>query len=337
MNGARAVMAHDFGPPETLRLELCDPGAPGPGEVRIQVHAAGVSFVDVLVAAGEYQLKPPLPFIPGSEFAGVIEAVGSGVPRCRLGERVCAVGFGAAFSETALVKAKLALPIPHAMDFATAAVFRVSYATAYHALVQRARLKPGETVLVLGAGGALGYAAVEIAKALSARVIGSASSEAKRSLALRGGASAVIDSGSPTWREDLRVAAGGKAVDVVVDPVGGAATEAAFRALGWNGRHLVIGFAGGAIANLPVNLALLKGAALIGVDIRRFGEIEPVVAGENLQTLFRLYRAGQLSPVVAQSYPLDAFVEAMKTARAGQTAGRIVLTMPAADTGDSKR
>jgi NADPH2:quinone reductase len=213
------------------------------------------------------------------------------------------------------------------MSFAEAAVFRVSYATAYHALVQRARMQPGETVLVLGAGGAVGYAAIEVAKALGARVIGSASSDAKRALAVAGGADAMVDSRSAAWRENVKAANGGRAVDVVIDPVGGEATEPAFRSLAWNGRHLVIGFAAGSIARLPVNLALLKGAALLGVDIRQFGEFEPEAAAANIDALFDLFGAGKLHPPIGRGYRLEEFATAMVEARRGTTAGRIVLTM----------
>lgn len=324
---SRAVVIHQFGDPSGFAFEEREVAAPGPGKLAIQVHAAGVSFVDVLVAAGEYQLKPPLPFIPGSEFSGVVTAVGDGVDPARLGQRVLASAFGAAFAEESVVPAKLALPIPAAMSFAEAAVFRVSYATAYYALVQRGHLQAGETVLVLGAGGAVGYAAIEVARALGATVIASASTEAKRALATRAGADQVVDSRSTTWRDDVKATNGGRAVDVVIDPVGGAATELAFRSLAWNGRLLVIGFAGGEIAKLPVNLALLKGASLIGVDVRQFGEYEPEAAAANVAALFDLYAAGHLHPPIARTYPLTDFVAAMVDARSGETAGRIVLAM----------
>ncbi|MDO7842066.1 NADPH:quinone oxidoreductase family protein [Sphingomonas immobilis] len=324
---SRAVIIHAFGDPSTFMLEDRAVEAPGPGKIAIRIHAAGISFVDVLVAAGEYQLKPPLPFIPGSEFAGVITAVGEGVDPARIGERVLGSAFGAAIAEDTVIPAKLAAPIPDGMRFEEAAVFRVSYATAYHALVQRGTLKAGETVLVLGAGGAVGYAAIEVAKALGAVVIGSASTDAKRALAMQAGADATVDSRSESWRDDVKAANHGKPVDVVIDPVGGSATEPAFRSLAWNGRLLVIGFAGGSIAKLPVNLALLKGASLIGVDVRQFGEYEPELAAANVTALFALYEAGHLHPPVAKTYPLDDFVAAMVEARSGETAGRIVLTM----------
>ncbi len=326
---SRAVVIRAFGPPSGFSLEEHDPGVPGPGRVRIAIRAAGISYVDVLVAAGLYQLKPTLPFVPGSEFSGVIEAVGEGVDPARIGERVLGSAFGAAIGEACVIPAKLALPLPDAMDFVTASVFRVSYATAYHALVQRARLQPEETVCVLGAGGAVGYAAIEVAKALGARVIGSASTADKRALATRGGADAVIDAASPSWRDDLKAANAGKPVDVIVDPVGGEATEPAFRSLAWNGRHLVIGFAGGSIPRLPVNLALLKGASLIGVDVRQFEDYEHALAEANVQALLALFAQGKLHPPIARTYPIDDFVAAMEEAQRGVTAGRIVITMAA--------
>lgn len=324
---SRAVVVDQFGDPSTYSLRENDPGAPGPGKVRLRIHAAGVSFVDVLVAQGLYQLKPPLPFVPGSEFSGVIEAVGEGVPESRIGERVCGSAFGAAFAESGVIPSKLALRIPDAMSFEEAAVFRVSYATAYHALVQRGTLAAGETLLVLGAGGAVGFAACEVGKALGARVIGSASTEAKRALARQGGADAVVDSRSADWRAEVKAANGDKPVDVVIDPVGDAATEPAFRSLAWKGRHLVIGFAGGEIPKLPANLALLKGAALIGVDVRQFGIYEPELSERNVQDLFALYEEGKLHPPIERTYPLEQFVEAMEMAKSGTLAGRIVLTM----------
>lgn len=324
---SRAVLIHAFGEPSSFALESRTLPPPAEGKLTVQVHAAGVSFVDVLVAAGEYQLKPPLPFVPGSEFAGVVTAVGDGVDPARIGERVLASAFGAAFAEESSVPAKLALPIPDGMSFAEAAVFRVSYATAYYALVQRGRIAAGETVLVLGAGGAVGYAAIQVAKALGATVIGSASTPDKRDLAIQGGADAVVDARSPTWREDLKAANGGRAVDIVIDPIGGNATEPAFRSLAWNGRLLVIGFAGGSIPKIAANLALLKGASMIGVDVRQFGEYEPEAARSNVAALFDLYEAGHLHPPVAKTYPLDDFAAAMIDARSGKTAGRIVLTM----------
>jgi len=322
----RAVIAEELGPPQNYHLVERDPGAPGPRQVRIAIHAAGVSFVDALSAAGGYQVKPPVPFIPGTECAGVIEAVGAEVSSARLGERVQANGWGGIFADCVNLPERTVRSIPAELDFEHAAVLGVSYATAWHALVQRAALQPRETLLVLGAGGATGYAAVQVGKHLGARVIASASSPEKRALAQSGGADAVVAANSPQWRDEVKAANEDRAVDVVFDPVGGAATEAAFRSLAWRGRHLVVGFTAG-IATLRTNLALLKGAALLGVDVRQFGIFEPELAAHNLATVFELAGRGVLRPAIAQRYPLEQFTEALEAARAGQSAGRILLQM----------
>jgi NADPH2:quinone reductase len=319
----RAVVAQAFGPPESFAIEERTTPEPGPGEVRVAVRAAGVSYVDVLVSTGGYQVMPPLPFVPGSEFAGIVEAVGEGAG-LSVGDRVAASGFGGAFAEQAVLPTRACIAMPAAMSFEEAAVFRVSYATAYHGLVQRGRLQAGETVLVLGAGGAVGAAAVDVAAALGARVIASASSDAKRELARAMGAEAAIDSRAPDWRDQIKALTEGRGVDIVVDPVGGGASEPAFRSLAWKGRHLVIGFVGG-IARIPANLPLLKGGDLVGVDIRQFGEKEPQRAAENIRVLFALFEVGKLGPRIAARYPLDHFAEAMRAAFEGQVAGRVVI------------
>ncbi|MBV9842343.1 MAG: NADPH:quinone oxidoreductase family protein [Sphingomonadaceae bacterium] len=323
----RAVVVRAFGSPEGFTIEERDPGAPGRDEVRVRIHAAGVSFVDVLIAEGRYQLKPPLPFVPGSEVAGIIEAVGENVPSSRIGERVCAAAFGSAFSEVAVVAASQASRIPETMSFEEASVFRVSYATAYHALAHRGSLQRGEIVCVLGAAGAVGYAAVQIGKALGATVIASASSPEKRAFALSGGADHAIDSNADDWRAQVKAASNDHGLDVVVDPVGDRFSEPAFRSLSWNGRHLVIGFAGGQIPKLATNLALLKGASLVGVDIRQFGIREPQNAAMLMPAITALYEAGRIRPPVASTYSIDGFAEAMLEAKAGRTAGRVVIRM----------
>jgi NADPH2:quinone reductase len=321
----RAVIAREFGAPESYAIEELPTPQPGPGEVRIAVRRAGISFVDVLMAAGRYQVKPPLPYIPGTELAGVVDAVGEGVTRLKIGDRVSGGGMGGSMGEMAIVPASGPLKLPHAMSFDEASVFRVSYATAYYALVQRGELKAGETVLVLGAGGAVGVAAIQVAKALGARVIGAASSEAKRALALRAGADAAVDNRAADYRDRLKALTDNKGVDVVVDPVGGPATEPAFRALAWKGRHLVIGFAAGEIPKLPVNLALLKGADLRGVDIRQFGIFEPEQSAKNVDAVVELHARGLLRPQIARTYPFEQFAEAMQAAASGEVAGRIIL------------
>ena len=322
----RAVMADELGPPDSYRFVLHDPGPPSDTQVRICVRAAGISFVDVLTASGGYQVKPPMPFIPGSECAGIVEAVGSAVRDLAPGDKVVGSGWGGMFAEVVNLPARTVRKMPAALSFEAAAVFPVSYATAWHALVDRGRLQAGETLLVLGAGGATGYAAVQIGKHLGARVIGSASSEAKRALATTGGADAVVDARGDDWRDRVKAANDGKGVDVVFDPVGGEATDPAFRSLGWNGRHLVIGFPGG-IAALRTNLPLLKGASLVGVDVRQFGLFEPEKSEANRDAVFALAAKGKLRPAIAKTYALKDFQAAMEDAAAGARAGRIVLTM----------
>lgn len=322
----RAVLTDELGPPSLYRLVEHDPGPPSPTQLRIAIRATGISFVDVLTAAGGYQVKPPLPYIPGSECAGVVDAVGAEVTGFTVGDRVVASGWGGLFAEAANLPARTVRQMPAALSFEEAAVFPVSYATAWHALVDRARLQAGESLLVLGAGGATGYAAVQIGKHLGARVLASASSETKRALAIAGGADAAIDARGEGWRAAVKAANGDRGVDVVFDPVGGEATEPAFRSLAWNGRHLVIGFPAG-IAALRTNLPLLKGGALIGVDIRQFGLFEPERSKANRDRIFALAAEGTLRPAVAKSYPLPEFRAAMEEAAAGKSAGRIVLTM----------
>lgn len=322
----RVVIADQLGPPETYVLREVPALPLRDGQVRVGIRAAGISFVDVLTASGNYQVKPPVPFVPGSEAAGVVLEIGAGVTALKPGDRVVCTGWGGLFASEAVLPQRMVRALPDGIGFAEAAVFPVSYATAWHALVDRAAIRPGETLLVLGAGGATGYAAVQVAKHLGARVIASASSEAKRALALAGGADVAVDARADDWRDQVKAANEGKPVDVVFDPVGGAATDPAFRCLGWNGRHLVVGFPGG-MTTLRTNLALIKGASLIGVDIRQFGEYEPDRAEANRAETFRLAAQGVLRPAIAQRYPLEQFRTAMDEAARGESAGRIVLTM----------
>ena len=322
----RTVIADAFGPPESYELRELARRDLQPGEVRVEIAAAGISFVDVLTAAGQYQVKPPLPFCPGSEAAGTVAELGEGVTGLALGDRVVCSNWGGLFAEEAVLPARALKPVPQGLSFAEAAVFPVSTMTAWYALADRGRVKSGETVLVLGAGGATGYAAVQIAKHFGARVIASASSAEKRALALAGGADAVVEARADDWREQVRAANHGKPVDVVFDPVGGEATEPAFRSLGWGGRHLIVGFPGG-IAALRTNLPLLKGASLIGVDLRQFGVNEPARSEALRQEIFALADTGLLRPAIARTWPLERFAEAMADAASGKSAGRTVLTM----------
>ena len=322
----RAIIGHTFGPPESYRLEPFDPGRPGAGEIRVAIKASGISFVDVLTAMGEYQFKPPLPFIPGSEYAGVVEAVGEGVTGFAVGERVFGSSLGGTFAEAGLFKAANVSKVPDGMALDAAAVFPVNYQTAWHALVDRARAAAGETLLVLGAAGGTGYAAVEVGRHLGLRVIASASTPEKRAAALAGGADAVVETGAADWRDQVKAANGGKDIDIVFDPVGGDATDLAFRTLGYGGRHLVIGFPAG-IAALKTNLPLLKCASLVGVQMRGHALNRPEEAAANRRTVMALAAQGIFNPAVAARYPLADYAQAMNDAFSGKRAGRVVLVM----------
>jgi NADPH2:quinone reductase len=313
-----------LGPIEGYQLRLKEVPAPGPGEVRVAVKAAGVSFVDVLVSQGRYQAKPLVPFTPGSEFAGVVEEVGEGVTELQPGQPVVGTCWGGVFAEALVVPARALWPAPEGLSFEVAAVVPVSYATVWHGLHDRGQVRAGETLLVLGAGGATGLAAVQLGVHLGARVVASASSQAKRAMALEAGAAAAVDSGAPDWREAVKAACGGKAVDVVFDPVGGEATERAFRTLGVGGRHLVVGFPAG-IPQLPTNLPLLKSASLVGVNV---SQMDRELGRANHARVLALAGQGVCRPVIARTYPLEAFAEAMAEAARGESAGRIVISLP---------
>ncbi len=322
----RAVIADQFGPPDSYHLRDHDPGAPGPGQLRVAIRASGISYVDVLTARGEYQFKPPLPFIPGSEYAGVVEALGEGVTGFAPGERVFGSTMGNAFCEASLFPAASVSKIPDSMSFAEAAVFPVNYQTAWHALVDRAQARPGETLLVLGAAGGTGYAAVEVGKHLGLHVIASASSPEKRAAAVAGGADAVVETGAADWRDQVKAANHGREIDMVFDPVGGDTTDLAFRTLGYGGRHLVIGFTGGQTA-LKTNLPLLKCASLVGVQMRGHAINRPEEADANRVKVMELAGLGTFRPAIAARYPIEDYARAMEIAFSGKAAGRVVLEM----------
>ncbi len=306
------------------RVEEREPPAPGPGEVRIRVMACGVGYVDALVALGRYQVKPPLPHTPGSEVGGVVEAVGEGVAGLAVGQRVMAQARGG-FAELTLALAAAVMAIPEAMSFEQAAGFRINYLTALHGLADRARLSSGERLLVVGAAGGVGSAAVQIGALMGAEVIACASTEAKGAFAASLGASQVLDTSPEGWRDRLKAATGGKGPDVVFDPVCGPLFEPAFRSLAWNGRHLIVGFAGGPIPALPANLPLMKGAGLIGVDVRQFGIFEPKRVAEHLQTLMAWVAEGKLVPPVGRSFAFADFAQALEFALTGQGLGKTIL------------
>ena len=321
-----AVIGHRFGPPASYAIEDYDPGPPAEGQLRVAIRAAGISYVDVLTARGEYQFKPPLPFIPGSEYAGVIEAIGPGVSNFGVGERVYGTGMGGMLAEVGNFAAANVNRVPDGMSLEAAAVFSVNYLTAWHALVDRARAKPGEVLLVLGAAGGTGYAAIEVGKYLGLRIIASASSAEKRQAALAGGADAAVASGAADWRDQVKAANGGKPVDIVFDGVGGDATELAFRTLGYDGRHLVVGFPAG-IPSLRTNLALLKSASLVGVHVRHAGMERPDLLAEGRARIAEMAERGLVRPAIAARYGIADHVHAMDEAFSGKAAGRIVMVM----------
>jgi len=320
-----AVMAAAFGNPETYSLQEFEPGRPGAGQARVSIKVAGVSYVDVLIALGQYQFKPPLPFIPGSEAAGLVEAIGEGVTNVSVGDRVFCLGAqGGIFAQANIFQAADLVKVPDAMSLESAAVFQVNYTTAHYALADRGRARPGESLLVLGAAGGTGFAAVQIGKYLGLHVIGSASSPDKQAAALAGGADAVVTTGAPDWRDQVRAANAGKPVDLVFDPVGGAATELAFRTLGYDGRHLVIGFPAG-IATIKTNLPLLKSASLVGVQMRDHLLHRPAEAAENTHKVMALAGDGLFLPLIAERFAKEDYAAAMNAAFSGGAAGRVVL------------
>lgn len=321
----KAVLCKAFGPPESLVVEEIAAPTPGRGQVVIQVAASGVNFPDTLIIEGKYQFKPPLPFSPGSEVAGVVMAIGEGVAGVRVDDRVMAVPGWGGFAEEIAVDAERLVPIPASMDFATAAAFVMAYGTAHYALKDRGRLLPGQTLLVLGAAGGVGLAAVEVGAALGARVIAAASSDEKLTLCRAHGASEGINYAAQDLRERVRALTGGEGVDVVFDPVGGSYAEPALRSLGWDGRYLVIGFTAGEIPRIPLNLPLLKSSSIVGVFWGAFTLRDPRRSLEYLQELLGWFEAGKIKPHVSASYPLERATDALNDLLARRAVGKIVL------------
>ena len=323
----KAVLCKQYGPPESLVIEELPAQRPGPGEVIVSVKAASVNFPDVLIIQNKYQFKPPLPFSPGSELAGVVKEVGAGVSGLHPGDRVMAFTAYGAFAEEVKTEAARLLPLPEGMDFVTGAAFLLTYGTSDHALRDRAALQAGETLLVLGAAGGVGLAAIEIGRALGARVIACASSEDKLAVCREHQADATINYATEDLRERVKTLTEGRGVDVVYDAVGGPYSEPAFRSLAWRGRLLVVGFAAGEIPKLPLNLALLKGAAVVGVFWGDFARREPRQFAASVRQLTRWYGEGRLRPHVSQTFPLEKAVDALKLMAARQVKGKVVLTV----------
>jgi NADPH:quinone reductase len=323
----KAVLAKEFGPLEGLVLEDVPARHAGSGQLVIAVKACGVNFLDALMVQGKYQTKPPLPFSPGAEVAGIVTEVGAGVTGFATGTRVLAfVGHGG-YAEEVIADASRVIPLPPQMDFVTAAAFPIAYATSHHALKDRAHLRPGGTLLVLGAAGGVGLTAVEIGKIMGARVIACASSEDKLALCREYGADALINYGASDLRERVRELTGGKGVDVVYDPVGGAYAEPAVRSLGLEGRYLVIGFASGEIPKIPLNLVLLKMSSIVGVFWGAFAKAQPQMNAANIAELLGWYTAGKLRPHVSGTYPLAGYREALEAVAQRKVKGKVVLVM----------
>lgn len=325
----KAVLCKAFGPAETLVLEEVANLEPKKTEVVLDVHAAGVNFPDSLIIEGKYQFKPPFPFSPGGEAAGVISAVGEKVSQYKVGDRVMALTGWGSFAEQVAVPAYNVLPMPPSMDFTTAAAFSMTYGTSMHALKQRGNLQASETLLVLGASGGVGLAAVEIGKAMGATVIAAASSAEKLAVAKAAGADHLINYSEQSLKDELKTLTKGQGVDVIYDPVGGPLFEEAFRSIAWNGRMLVIGFASGEIPALPANLPLLKGAALIGVFWGAFAQRQPQDNVANFQQLFAWYGEGKLKPLVSQTFPLARGGEAIDALGQRKAVGKVVVQVKA--------
>lgn len=319
-----AVSADRLGPPEHYSIVERPLPTPGDGQVLVRVHAASLGYADVLAAAGGYQVTPPLPFVPGTEASGTVIATGPNVDKAMPGDRVIVSRFGGCLADHVLAAERELSAMPGGMSFGQAASFRSNYATALHALKDRAAAQAGETLLVLGAAGGVGTAAVQIGKRLGLRVIAGASSEAKRNFARDHGADEVLDYSVENWRESLKAMTGGRGIDVVFDPVGGVLFEPAFRSLAWRGRYVVIGFAGGPIPRLPANLPLLKGAALLAADIRQFYLREPDLAAANDRQIVDWCSNG-LHPPVGSLFEFADFRAAMIAASTGTSLGKVVV------------
>lgn len=322
----KAMRCHEWGPPESLRLDEAAPAPLGLRDVRIRVHAAGVNFADSLMIGGTYQVKPQFPFTPGLEAAGEIVEIGAEVRQLRPGMRVLAVlRFGGGYAEEIVLNADAVVPIPDSMDFVTAAAFPVAYGTSHFALTHRGHLQRGETLLVLGAAGGVGLTAVEIGKELGARVIAAAGGPEKLAVARAHGADELIDYRTESIRDRVRELTGGLGADVVFDPVGGDAFDQALRAVNWEARMMVIGFAGGRIQSVPANLILVKNISVIGVVWGAQAARDPVLVSRYLAELLGWWEEGRLKPVVARTFPLAEAGAALRALLSRRHAGKIVL------------
>ena len=327
----RALVCNAFGPPESMTVEERPTPEPGEGEARVRMASAGLNFADLLIVQGKYQWKPDLPYVPGIEGAGVVEALGSGVTGLNVGDRVI-VNAGHTLAEQAIAPIDRLLPMPENMSFRQAGGFVTTYATSYYALKQRARLQPGETMLVLGAAGGVGVTAIEIGKLLGARVIAAASSPEKLDYCRSMGADDGVDYTRENLKDRVKALTGGDGVDVVYDPVGGDYSESAFRAIAWGGRHLVIGFAAGPIPKLPLNLTLLKGADVLGVWWGGWAGRFPEESRRNFLELLDLVRRGDLNPQVSEAHSLDDYAAAFGALAERRARGKVVVEITSSET-----
>lgn len=331
----KAVLSITPGGPETLVLGEAPEPEPGPGEIRIAVKAVGINYPDTLIIADRYQFRPPRPFSPGMEAAGIVDALGAGVTAFRVGDRVMATTGSGALAEKVVAAIARCAPMPAGMPFDEGAAFLLTYATSHHALADRARLAADETLLVLGAAGGVGLAAIELGKVLGARVVAAASSQVKLDLALGAGADDGMvypegpfdEAGRKTLAAAFKTACGPAGADVVYDPVGGDYAEAALRAIAWKGRFLVVGFPAG-IPRIPLNLTLLKGCDIVGVFWGAFVEREPERHAASLRELAALYEAGRIRPRIVERFPLDRAGDALAALASRRAKGKIVVTVP---------
>ncbi len=310
---------------EALNWKALPTPQPGTGQVLVEIKAASLNFPDLLIVQNKYQIKPPLPFVPGSEYAGVVQAVGAGVTHLQVGQAVACLSGTGGFGTHTLAPAALCMPLPANFPFVDAAAFIMTYATSHHALLDRGQLKAGETVLVLGAAGGVGTAAIQIAKAAGARVIAAASTDEKCALCQSIGADATINYSKENLREALKALTDSKGPDVIYDPVGGDLAEPAFRSIAWRGRYLVVGFAAGPIPALPLNLPLLKGASLVGVFWGDFAKREPKANGAMMMALAQWYAQGKIKPVIDRTMPMAELKAAYAHMGSRSVMGKLVL------------
>jgi NADPH2:quinone reductase len=323
----KAVLCKEFGPVENLVIEEVPSLKAGPGQVVISVKACGINFPDGLIVEGKYQTKPPLPFSPGLEVSGVVKALGEGVTDLKVGQRVIGFPGTGGLAEEVVLASWLCFPMPDSMSFTDGAGFLITYATSHHALKPRGHLKAGETLLVLGAAGGVGLTAVELGKVMGAKVIAAASSDEKLALCKEYGADEGINYTTENLRDRLKAITGGKGVDVVYDPVGGALAEPAVRSLAWLGRFLVIGFAAGDIPKIPLNLLLLKSSSLVGVYWGAALKADPAAGRADVAELLQWYAEGKLKPCISATFPMDKAADAILEVTGRRTKGKVVVTL----------